>query len=862
MILLAILIAYSGAVSATNVKGSGEFLFDSPLSAPFKSNTLYRVSGEFKADQQGRMLIGLRIKPKNNAPFFRRVCPLNVSTEWERQEFPLFLPEDAPVDGREAPVFIGWEKGSSLQRVEYRDLKFEEVRQPKTERAPGYWATTGKNGFFNSSFELGLASHHYRAGIEYRLGSTEPAVTIDDTVAWHGKCSVKLDNRDFGRRLEFVTSAGGCDPRAKSAMISGYVRADRPVKAEIIVRDVVSDSPHCKNDWSGARAIIDIGTKWSRFETRVSHDDKHGKYAIHLSFKDRATVWVDAVQVEDGYKATAYEPAAPVEAAMVPDDQVFVRERQGFWKRLRGWFGKNARGGKIEDQGGVELRAIAYTQNVAKASFVTDCGASEMDLSAGMAVTRRLEFTPQRYGAFTVNGTFTCSLGSGRVYPFDYAVVGPQAPWKGGFAAGLNAATGAAIEDYYQNVTIDKFVTSFEFADGFGIDDYFRMLALSGCRILRLHDCAIWWFNLEPEKGRYEWDILDTVVDECRKWGIEPLVVFGNGPVTSRRVANRDKLANWFVRKRSEPRPSGWGKIHQCYLPNPDDWRDFYTAMVKRYRGRIKYYEVVNEPNGTMANPDDYMRYLKLSYSIVRENDPAAKVIGICSTGDYGSNTAAFVKEIGDRGGFDYFDIMSFHPYQGRLDCTSREDAEAQLVQIRKLVDSFAPGKPILQDELYYLSTAPEHDIYGRPRDDPGLSSNWPAGHLVRRGAIDLAGGVIGSVSITGRQLRRIDRGYPGSAAIEHTCFGWNPNDRFVAANAFARFLNDAVFAGKPKLPKGMNGFDFTDRDGKSVKLRWMRYAGKTAEIEVPEGMTAFDIYGNQLVGRKLTLTDEPVYLK
>jgi len=834
--------AFSGTVTEDmpGLQRGSRYLLAKPVDVPMREDGVYRIAGELRADAPGWAVVGPN-DYVSGKPHFYRMCPIAVSTNWTPFVFEIHAPEKVEVlsDGM-ATMAVGWERGEAITRLDYRDLTVRELPCPKGVRAEGWWERSATNGFFNSSFELGLASHDVCANTAYAAAASRPEVTIDETTAWHGTRSLRIDNRKFVRMVEFVSSAGACDAKPGPLTVSCYAKADRPVKATLRARDILYDAARGKMDFLGAHREVEIGMDWTRLELSLGNRKAmHGKCALFLSFEDPAVVWLDAIQVENGKKSTPFAPAAPVEAAYVPDRSVFVLSPEA-----------------PATNGTGRLVAVNYTADAQLLRVTGERIHATLPLSPNAAAETAVMFPVTRYGAFSLKARFSCAAGSGRLFEADCAVCAPVAPWRGGFAMGLNAAAGCVNEGAVPETARNSFCLT----GGVSLEDHYRHLALSGCRILRLHDCGIWWQTLEPKPGVRDWATLDAVVDQCEKNGLKVMFVFGNGKVTSVHADKPDPLANWFVRKRSVERPSGWGKAHRCFLPHPDDWRDFYTALVRRYRGRIAYYEVVNEPNGTMADPDDYLRYLKLSYEIVRENDPSAKVVGICSTGDYGSNTAGFIAKIGEKGGFSYFDILSFHPYDARLDVT-RKPAERQFEEIRALVDRFAPRKPILEDELYYLSTAPEHEIQGRPRDDPGLSENWPDGHVVRRLVLDLAGGSVASLPITFRQLVRVGPDHRGSMMHQHTLHRFNPNGRFVACNAFARFLNDATFVGKPCLPSDENGYLFRDRDGRRVVVRWMRRVGAEREIRLEPGVQAYDLYGNRLTGSDVRLTSEPVYL-
>ncbi len=64
-----------------------------------------------------------------------------------------------------------------------------------------------------------------------------------------------------------------------------------------------------------------------------------------------------------------------------------------------------------------------------------------------------------------------------------------------------------------------------------------------------------------------------------------------------------------------------------------EDYADYVDAVATRYKGRIKYYQLWNEPNifpewGNQAvNPEDYAKLLCLAYDRVKSIDPSAIVI-------------------------------------------------------------------------------------------------------------------------------------------------------------------------------------------------------------------------------------------
>jgi streptogramin lyase len=87
---------------------------------------------------------------------------------------------------------------------------------------------------------------------------------------------------------------------------------------------------------------------------------------------------------------------------------------------------------------------------------------------------------------------------------------------------------------------------------------------------------------------------------------------------------------------------------------------DQVKAVAERCAGRVKYWEVVNEPNGSMK-PEAYVPLLKSVREIVKAADPAAQILGpdVCGV-DLG-----WYERFYQAGGGPLVDILSVHDYEG-----------------------------------------------------------------------------------------------------------------------------------------------------------------------------------------------------
>jgi hypothetical protein len=168
-----------------------------------------------------------------------------------------------------------------------------------------------------------------------------------------------------------------------------------------------------------------------------------------------------------------------------------------------------------------------------------------------------------------------------------------------------------------------------------------------------------------------------------------------------------------FMDRRHEPHRSAWEKYDQIVtlaeqyrvelivrLSNPPEWTraltatvgtfappdnyqdyaDFVRAVVARYQGRVRYYQIWNEPNiypewGTYPiNPEQYTELLKVGATAARQVDPNVVVIAGALAATINLQPAApapensltdliFLQRMYNAGAAPYFDIMALQAY-------------------------------------------------------------------------------------------------------------------------------------------------------------------------------------------------------
>ena len=174
--------------------------------------------------------------------------------------------------------------------------------------------------------------------------------------------------------------------------------------------------------------------------------------------------------------------------------------------------------------------------------------------------------------------------------------------------------------------------------------------------ILRLSDTGTTWKDLQPSPG---WDFssdgfrrLDLYLDFVRKHSrdTELLYVLGQTPAW----ASSDPSAK-----------SAYGLGHNAPPRDLDLWRDYVRTLARRYAGRIRYWELWNEPDYSIfySGPVETMvEMARIARQELKAADPENRLI---SPGLTTAQGLAWLHRFLSAGGGRYVDAIGFHWYFG-----------------------------------------------------------------------------------------------------------------------------------------------------------------------------------------------------
>ncbi|QIF04548.1 hypothetical protein G5S37_24460 [Roseimicrobium sp. ORNL1] len=190
------------------------------------------------------------------------------------------------------------------------------------------------------------------------------------------------------------------------------------------------------------------------------------------------------------------------------------------------------------------------------------------------------------------------------------------------------------------------------------------------------------WSQVEPEEGKWDWKDLDGQLQYLTERG------FAVGG-----------LLNGGVKWNALDKP---GTLPVNNLPA---WSNYVSAIVQRTKGRVKRWEVWNEPpNGTGRDqtPVDYAKLVVASYKAAKAADPTC-LVGIAAK----SVHVNYLEQAIKAGAKDHFDYITLHPYEvlnGVADNVGTESVFMHIVPtVRKMLAAQNPEKvnvPIIFTEL------------------------------------------------------------------------------------------------------------------------------------------------------------------
>ncbi len=177
----------------------------------------------------------------------------------------------------------------------------------------------------------------------------------------------------------------------------------------------------------------------------------------------------------------------------------------------------------------------------------------------------------------------------------------------------------------------------------------------AGVKIMR---DEMYWSNVEREKGK-------IIIPENYKQNVDITLAHGMELLIILDYGNK-----FYDSGKSPNTPEGRAAFtNYCY------------TIVSTFRGKIKYFEIWNEPNITefwkpQPNPTDYALLLQEAYKACKSANPDCVIVGGVTSGV----DIDFLDKVFAAGGVQNMDILSLHPYRG----DAPENGNSLITQLQK----------------------------------------------------------------------------------------------------------------------------------------------------------------------------------
>jgi GH35 family endo-1,4-beta-xylanase len=132
----------------------------------------------------------------------------------------------------------------------------------------------------------------------------------------------------------------------------------------------------------------------------------------------------------------------------------------------------------------------------------------------------------------------------------------------------------------------------------------------------RLWDAGVSWPQVETARGVYDFGLLDQYVALAQQHNVKMIYVLGNTP-------------QWTS---TDPNHVGTQGLPGATAPpsNMQDWQDYVTTVVTRYKGKIFAYEIWNEVDLDgywTGSVNQMVQIAQMAYQTIKQIDPAATVL-------------------------------------------------------------------------------------------------------------------------------------------------------------------------------------------------------------------------------------------
>ena len=364
-------------------------------------------------------------------------------------------------------------------------------------------------------------------------------------------------------------------------------------------------------------------------------------------------------------------------------------------------------------------------------------------------------------------------------------------------------------------------------------DDWLPKMSAAGVSTVRLFPE---WRTFEPAKGAWQWDRADALVKAAANNKIEITAILLGSPPGSK-------------------------QSHAFPMDDLDDWSNYVSTVVTRYKEQVRYWEVWNEGNGGFNDGKhttaDYAKLALTTYAAAKKADPSSKVGLTVASFDapYLDQTIRAMAKEGKPNSFDY---LCIHPYE-IADGLGDPDGEIPFLWMSR----------ILRDML--KTTAPDRAGTEIWISEVGRHIAQKKGHVVTEADAAKALVKIYTMAIA-QGIQRTQWFEAQDPVGEESGFGLlkrdgSPRASYQAFKTMTKLLGAVPkYQGWLAMGFGGRGYGFVFRgENAPVLVAWMPAGHADKTLSFPANVDVVDPLAGTTTrleaGNPLSLTDSPVFV-
>ena len=237
------------------------------------------------------------------------------------------------------------------------------------------------------------------------------------------------------------------------------------------------------------------------------------------------------------------------------------------------------------------------------------------------------------------------------------------------------------------------------------------------------------WLKVEPQKGQWDFKLLDHDVDLAERHGVEIMLLLGTTPT-------------WASARPQESGCCGPKSARGSTAEAADlsDWRNYVTKLAGRYKGRVHLYELWNEPDEPRfysGTPEKLAVLNREAYQALKKIDPSITVVSSSLSGS--AKSPEYLDRYFAAGGGNSADVIGYHFYAAK---STPEAMLPKIAAVRDVMRHHDLKKPLWNTETGWHFANHDQNDPAESWLGPALSDDDASAYLARSYILSWAAGI------------------------------------------------------------------------------------------------------------------------